>query len=178
MIGKKRFVIFLIFGAIFSTAYSIGAESPISNEDASIFLEEFEKSIEGIDTFGIFAHNTSLALPMFIPGFGIAWGAFAGWSTGLAFSALEVTNPILSKLPPLSILFISPFGLMELTAYSIATSRSFLLINNIIKKNPIKNQLRPTIIEVGIVVGLLLAGGFIEFAMIEQFGSDLTLPQP
>ncbi|MGI0083082.1 MAG: hypothetical protein ACREAG_07265, partial [Nitrosopumilaceae archaeon] len=105
------------------------------------------------------------------------WGAFAAWSTGFAYSALETTNPILSQIPPLSILFISPFGLMELAAYSIATSRSFLLIHSIIKKNPINAQLRPTAIEVGIVIALLLTGGFIEFVMIQQFGADLNLSQ-
>lgn len=171
-------MVFLIFVAIFSAAYSIGAETPVSSEDAMEFLLEFQKEIENIDGFGIFTHNTAIALPMFIPGFGIAWGAFAAWSTGFAYSALETTNPILSQIPPLSVLFISPFGLMELTAYSIATSRSFLLIHGIIKKNPINTQLRPTAIEVGIVIALLLAGGFIEFVMIQQFGTDLNLSKP
>lgn len=178
MTRKKRLLFFVIFAAIFSMSYSIGAEMPVSTEDAEIFLKEFQLAIEGIDAVGIFVHNVSIALPMFIPGFGMIWGAFAAWSTGFAFSALETTNPILSQLPPLSVLFLSPFGLMELAAYSLGMSRSFLLINTIIKKNPIKLQIRSTIIEIGIVVGLLIVGGFVEFEMIQQFGSDIDLPQP
>ena len=177
MIGKKRVLIFLIFVGIFLVAYSIGAETPVSDEEAMAFLEEFNKAIEGIDAIGIFFHNTTIALPMFVPGFGAAWGAFAAWTTGVAFNTLVKTTPMLSEIPPLSLLLISPFGLMELVAYSIGMSRSFLLIQTIIKKNPIKQEIRPTAIEIGIAIALLIAGGLLEFEMIQQFGSDLNLPQ-
>lgn len=176
MTRKKRILTFLIFVAIFIGAYSIGAAMTVSNEDAMEFLKEFQLAIEGIDAVGIFTHNASIGLPMFIPGFGMIWGAFTAWSTGFAFSALATTNPLLESIPPLSVLLISPFGLMELAAYSIGMSRSMLLIHTIIKKNPLKNELRPTAIEVGIVIALLLAGGFIEFIMIQQFDSDFLKP--
>ena len=156
--------------AIFSISYSVGAESKVSTEDAKTFLKEFQLAVEGIDAIGIFTHNASIALPMFIPGFGMIWGAFAAWSTGFAFSALVSTMPILSEIPPLALLFVSPFGFMEIVAYSIGMSRSFLLIQSIIKKKSIKSELTPTAIEVGIAVALLLAGGFIEFIMIQDFG--------
>ncbi len=177
MIGKKRVLIFLIFVGIFLVSYSIGAETPVSDEEAMAFLEEFNKAIEGIDAIGIFVHNTTIALPMFVPGFGAAWGTYAAWTTGVAFNALVKTTPMLSEIPPLSLLLVSPFGLMELVAYSIGMSRSFLLIQTIIKKNPIKQEIRPTAIEIGIAIALLIAGGLIEFAMIQQFDSDLNLPQ-
>ena len=115
---------------------------------------------------------------MFIPGFGLAWGAFAAWSTGVAFSALVSTTPALAKIPPLALLYLSPFGVMELIAYSIGMSRSYLLINVIIRKKPLKNELRQTLIETGIVFGLLLAGAFIEYFMIQQFGSSVVNPKP
>lgn len=148
---------------------------PVTDEDATEFLKEFQLAIEGIDAVGIFAHNISIALPMFIPGFGIAWGGFAAWSTGFAFSALVTTTPELSQIPPLALLYLSPFGVMELVAYSIGMSRSFILIQTILKKKSIKLELTPTAIEVGIVIAFLLIGGFIEFMMIEEF-SDLQLP--
>ena len=176
MTRKKRVLTFLIFIAIFCGAYSIGAEMIVSNEDAMTFLKEFQLSIEGIDAIGIFLHNSSVGLPMFIPGAGVIWGIFAAWSTGFAFSALVTTNPILGNIPPLSVLFLSPFGVMELVAYSLGMSRSFLLIHTIIKKNPIKQELRITGIEVGIAAALLLVGGFIENAMMEQFGSNPNFP--
>lgn len=161
--------------AIFSASYSIGATSTVSTEDAESFLKEFQLAVEGIDAIGIFTHNASIALPMFIPGFGMIWGAFAAWSTGYAFSALVSTTPLLSQIPPLALLFVSPFGFMEIVAYSIGMSRSFLLIRLILKKKSIKSELTPTAIEIGIAVALLLAGGFIEFVMIQEFG-QLDLP--
>ena len=53
-------------------------------------------------------------------------------------------------------------------------SRSFLLINAIIRKKPLLGELRQTGIEIGIVIGLLLAAGFIEYSMIQEFGSSLV----
>ncbi len=164
----------MIFIGIFSAAYSIGSASNVSDEDAKSFLKEFEKSIQGIDAIGIFAHNTSVALPMFIPGAGIAWGSFAAYSTGIAFKALVSTTPMLDKIPPLALLYLSPFGVMELAAYSIAMSRSFLLINTIIKKRPLKPEIRPVAIEVGMVIAILLAAGFIEYTMLQEFGSSFS----
>jgi uncharacterized membrane protein SpoIIM required for sporulation len=171
---NRRVLIFLIFIGIFSLSYSIGSQSKLSDEESKSFLKEFQKVVEGIDAIGIFEHNASVALPMFIPGFGLAWGAFAAWSTGVAFGALVTTTPALAKIPPLALLYLSPFGVMELVAYSLGMSRSFLLINAIIRRKPLKNELRQTGIEIGIALALLLAGGFIEYSMIQQFGSTVT----
>lgn len=178
MFEKKRLIWFLIFIGIFSAAYSIGAQSNLSEEDSKQFIKEFQQAVEGINAIGIFTHNTTVALPMFIPGAGIVWGSFAAWSTGLAFHALVTTTPTLAQLPPLAVLYLSPFGVMELVAYSIGMSRSFLLIKSIIKKQPLRKELRKTAIEVGIVLALLLAGGFIEYAMIQQFGSAVINSKP
>lgn len=152
---------------LFSSAYQLGSMSEVNEEEASAFMSEFEKLIIDIDAMGIFFHNLSIALPMFIPGFGIAWGLFSAWSTGFAFSAIITVTPEIAKIPPLAILFLSPFGIMELTAYSIATSRSFILIKAISKKSKLLILLKPTIIEISIVVGLLLGGGYLEDYMIK-----------
>jgi len=165
--NQKRIVTFFIFVGLFSASYFIGSQSEVSHEDALTFQEEFNNLIEDIDGIGIFLHNSVVALPMFIPGFGIAWGFFSSWQTGQAFAALALLNPIISDIHPLAILYASPFGIMELAAYSIAMSRSLLLIHKIIKKIPIKNDYKIIGIEVGIVVGLLLAGGFLEAYLIQ-----------
>ncbi|MGI0007929.1 MAG: hypothetical protein ACREAR_08050, partial [Nitrosotalea sp.] len=98
-------------------------------------------------------------------------------STGVAFEALVTTTPTLAKVPPLALLYLSPFGIMELVAYSIGMSRSLLLILVIIRKKSLKTELRQTVIEIGIVLALLLAGGFIEYYMIQQFGSNVIHPK-
>jgi len=131
-------------------------------------LEEIEELIAEIDAVGIFIHNTLLALPMFIPGFGIAWGAYAAFNTGMAFSVIKDASPMLENIPSLTVLFMSPVGLIEVAAYSIAMSRSYILVHKIIKKIPIRGDIRVTAIEIVILVGLLLAGGFIEYFLIEN----------
>ena len=152
---------------LFTVVFQIGSMSEVSEEEANIFMEEFEELVKDIDGMGIFLHNTAISLPMFIPGFGVAWGLFSAWSTGFAFAALTTIMPELEEIPPLAILYLSPFGLMEISAYSLATSRSFILIRAITKKTKLSPFLKPTLIEIAIVIGLLLAGGFLEDYMIK-----------
>ncbi|MEX0657188.1 MAG: stage II sporulation protein M [Nitrosopumilaceae archaeon] len=178
MSDKKRIITFFIFVGLFSTSFAVGAETTVSEEEAKLFHEQFEVLFENIDSVGIFLHNLRIALPMFIPGFGVVWGFFASWQTGVAFSAFKTINPALTQIPSLSILYLTPFGLMELAAYSIAMSRSLLLVQKLIKKIPIKLDSKITGIEVSIVVVLLLAGGFIEAYMIELFEKgELQVPE-
>jgi len=169
----NRIVLFFVFLGIFSASFAIGAEVQVSEEESAIILEELESLIVEIDAIGIFSHNTLLALPMFIPGFGIAWGAFAAFSTGMAFSVLQDANPMLANIPSLTILFMSPFGLMEIAAYSIAMSRSYMIVHKMIKRMPIRPDLRVIGLEVAILVGLLLAGGFLEYYFIESITTDM-----
>ena len=169
----NRIVLFFIFLGIFSASFAVGAEIQVSEEESAIVLEEFESLIADIDAVGIFTHNTLLALPMFIPGFGIAWGAFAAFSTGMAFSVLQGANPMLENIPSLTILFMTPFGLMEVAAYSIAMSRSYMIVHKMIKRMPIRSDVRVIGLEVAILIGLLLAGGFIEYYFIQSIPTDM-----
>ena len=164
---KFRIITFLAFLVIFTVIFQLGSMSTVSEEEANLFMEEFEKLVLDIDAFGIFVHNTTIALPMFIPGFGIFWGLFSSWSTGYAFAAIVTSMPEIGSISPLSLLFLSPFGLMEIFSYSLGISRSFILIKAIITKTSLSQFIKPTIIEIGIVIVLLFAGGYVEFYMIE-----------
>lgn len=160
--------------AAFAAVFQAGSMSQVSDLEAEIFMNEFEKLIDGIDALGIFLHNTTIALPMFIPGIGVAWGLVSAWSTGFAFAAISVSMSGIdgATLPaPLAILFLTPFGLMEIIAYSLAMSRSLLLFVAIIRRQQqqrLSTHLPPTLIEICIVVSLLLAGGYVELFLIEQ----------
>jgi len=176
-VSKIRILVFFVFMGLFSAIYQIGSMSEVSDEEANTFMGEFEELVNDIDAVGIFVHNTTISLPMFIPGFGVAWGLFSAWSTGFAFSAIVSITPKLGEIPPLAILYFSPFGIMELVAYSMAISRSFILIRAISKKVNLIPYLKPTGIEIGIVVGLLLVGGFLEHYMIQMAGEQgLEMP--
>ena len=175
--NKNRIILFFIFLAVFTIIFQLGSMSTVSQVEADLFMEEFKKLVLDIDAFGIFVHNTTIALPMFIPGFGIFWGLFSSWSTGYAFAAIATSVPEVANISPLTILFLSPFGLMEISAYSLGISRSFILIKAIITKTSLLQFIKPTIIEIGIVITLLLAGGYIEFYMIELVENEnLEMP--
>lgn len=175
--NKNRIILFFIFLAIFTIIFQLGSMSTVSQEEADLFMEEFEKLVLDIDAFGIFVHNSTIALPMFIPGFGIFWGLFSSWSTGYAFAAIATSVPEIANISPLTILFLTPFGLMEISAYSLGISRSFILIKAIFTKTNLFQFIKPTIIEIGIVIALLLAGGYIEFYMIELVENEsLEIP--
>ena len=176
--NKVRIIIFFIFLGLFAAAYQIGSMSTVSEEEANAFMAEFEELVLDIDAFGIFIHNLTISLPMFIPGFGVAWGLFSAWSTGFAFASIALITPQIAEIPPLSILFLTPFGLMELVAYSFGISRSFILIRAIVKKIDLVPLVKPTLIEIGIVVGLLLVGGYLEFYMIEMAQKEGLLDMP
>jgi len=167
-------ILFVISLSLFSLSFQIGAMSKVSYEEANNFSNEFLTVMEDTDGIGIFVNNFISTLPMFIPGFGTIWGLYIAWSTGFGFAAIISTIPGLSEIQPLSILFLSPFGIIELIAYSIALSYSFHLIYTIIKnaksqiKSTLKLQIKPSLICIGIVMLLLLAAGFLEDFMIKS----------
>ena len=169
MLTMKRIILFFIFTAIFTVVYGTSAvTSEPTEEEIQEVMDFFDEIVGTIDGIGIFVHNTTIALPMFIPGFGVAWGLFSAYSTGFAYSAIAAVNADVAQLNPLAVL-LTPFGLMEMAAYSIAMSRSTLLAKNVFQKNweLIKNEKLILSIEIGIVIALLLIGGIVEMWIIE-----------
>jgi len=169
MLTMKRIILFFIFTAIFTVVYGTSAvTSEPTEEEIQEVMDFFDEIVGTIDGIGIFVHNVMIALPMFIPGVGVVWGLFSAYSTGFAFSAIAAANTDVAQLNPLAIL-LTPFGLMEMAAYSIGMSRSVLLAKNIYQKNwnLIKNEKLVLSFEIGIVIALLLIGGIVEMWMIE-----------
>jgi len=162
---RTRAIFFAIFVGVFLTSYFIGSVYKMSDEDAKKFLDEFQSATEGIDATDIFVHNLADALPMFVPGFGVAWGIYIAVSTGLAFSALISQNHLL-HISPLAIFLVSPFGAMELVAYSIGMSRSLLLVFSLVRRRVTKQDLKNSGIEIGVASGILLVAAFIEYYMV------------
>jgi Zn-dependent protease/predicted transcriptional regulator len=173
-LSRWRFL-FFAFGIIaFIIAYSVGAILvKINTSQADFIKKDFETKIKGINQYGIFANNFKVALGMFIPGFGIALGGFSAFSTGLVFNAIAQASPALSNISPL-IVFLTPFGILEIIAYGIAISRSGILSYQLIKDTNKRNSWRkyviPTIIEIGIVVTILFVGAIVEWQMIRTLG--------
>ena len=184
---KRRFLYLGIAVAAFLATYSAGAYFPLSEEESAMVREQFAEQIEGIDAMGIFVNNVRIALVMFIPAAGAGFGGFVGFATGTVYSALVGVTPQLSGLPP-QLVFITPFGIMELMIYAMAMSRSGMLISRLVRDKPWRQEqrrtfyedsLKPTFIELGIAVGVLFAAAIIEWELIQLFGGlDTTALVP
>ena len=151
-------------------AYSVGAILVKVNASQADFIKKgFQTQIKGINQYGIFANNFRVALGMFIPGFGIALGTFSAFSTGLVFNVLSTISPTLSNISPL-IVFLTPFGILEIIAYGIAISRSGILSYQLIKDTNKRSSWRkyviPTVIEIGMVIIILFIGAIVEWQLI------------
>ncbi|HZA07263.1 MAG TPA: stage II sporulation protein M [Nitrososphaeraceae archaeon] len=166
---KQRLLYLAIGVVIFMIAFSAGAAINMSKKDAEDLKGQLTKQIKGIDQNGIFVNNVKVALGMFVPAIGTVIGISSGFSTGMVFSAMAKTSPILNGVPPLIILF-TPFGIMEIFAYGLAMSRSGMLIYQLVRKKSWKEYAIPIIIEVGIVVVILFIGAIIEWDLIQQVG--------
>jgi uncharacterized membrane protein SpoIIM required for sporulation len=170
---------YLAFGvAAFLISYSAGAALPMTEEEAEELKKQFSQQIEGIDQYGIFVNNIRIAFGMFIPALGVGLGVFSGFATGSVFSALASQEPLLNQVPPL-VIFLTPFGAMELFTYGLAMSRSGMLIYHLIKKKPWREYAAPTLIELGIAAAVLFAAALIEWWFIESTGGlDNILIEP
>jgi hypothetical protein len=164
---KIKIILFFVFMGLFSIAFQIGVIFPINDDEANSFVQEFLSKTGNTDAMQIITNNLSIALPMFVPSFGVAWGLYSAWSTGFGFAALLYMAPGLVGTEPLGVFYWSPYGFMELVAYSIGLSCSTYLTYRLIKRTKLKSLIKPTLIEIGIVIGLLVAGGYLEEYMIK-----------
>jgi uncharacterized membrane protein SpoIIM required for sporulation len=177
---KRRLGHFAIGAILFLGIFTVGTLTPLNDEESKMLLEamaaEIGPLLENMDPMFIAVHNISIALAMFIPGFGFIWGSFAGYQTGLLISAMASQMEGFEGWMGLA-LFITPVGILELSAYALAMSRSWLFARVLLKKayrtkENIKGMIKPILIESAIVVTLLVIGGFVETWMIAEFGSD------
>ena len=150
--------------------FGLGTTAEPTPEEVAEIMDYFEDVLEKVDSVLIFTHNLTIAIPMFIPGFGVIWGLISAWSTGFAFAAIQTATPELGDVNPMALL-LTPFGLMELAAYSIAMSRSFLLAKTLLKRKSIFAEKTIILVEIGIVTALLVIGGVVEMYMIEMSGA-------
>ncbi|HJR84222.1 MAG TPA: stage II sporulation protein M [Nitrososphaeraceae archaeon] len=170
----KRRILYLLVGIIvFLIFFTIGTLVTFDETTSQELKEQFQNKIKNIDSLGIFFNNFLISILMFIPGIGIAFGLFSGFSTGNIFVIITRDLPI--QIPPL-LVFLTVFGIMELVSYGIAISRSYLLLISIIKRTNIKENLIYTGIEIGIVSIILFVSAIIEWDLIRQSGG-LNFPE-
>ena len=168
---KKRLVFFFIamlfFLSIFYLGFSFRMDESISKELSKNFINQ----ISDMDEFGIFLNNLKIALVMFIPVIGLVMGTISGFSTGLVFNSIMNLSDVTYSNP--LVIFLTPFGILELASYGLAISRGCILFFEILKKKFTKKSLFYLLIEVALVSGMLFVGAIIEWMMIENIPKRL-----
>src|SRR6188472_627950 len=164
---KQRLFYFELGIIEFLIFFIIGTSVTLDESTSTLLKEQFQNKIKNIDSVGIFLNNFLISVLMFLPGIGIAFGLFSGFSTGNIFMIITRGLPI--QVPPL-LVFLTIFGIMELVSYGIAISRSYLLLIHVLKRSRIKENLVHTAIEIGIVAIILLFSAIIEWDFIVQSG--------
>ena len=160
---------------VFLAVFVLGSEVDIPEDEARMLIGEFEGQFVGIQWYDIFIHNLTIALGMFIPFGGFVWGSTSALMTGIAFAAYSITSPEVINFSPL-LLFITPFGMMELAAYSIAMGTSLQLSISFTKVIRKKARIvdkgaklaKILLTRISVVVLLLVVGGFIEYEILEN----------
>jgi uncharacterized membrane protein SpoIIM required for sporulation len=126
--------------------------------------KNFIEQIQDINETGIFLNNLKIALAMFIPMAGIVIGSFSAFSTGLIFNS--ITNLSNIQYPNPLIVFLTPFGILELVSYGIALSRGGILLYEILKRRISKKSIAHLLGEIVLVSIMLFIGALIEWNMI------------
>lgn len=156
------FIAMFFFLGVFYLGFSFKMDESFSKELSKNFMNQ----ISGIDEFGIFLNNFKISLVMFIPVVGIIMGTISGFSTGLVFNSIMNISGV-SYYNPL-IIFLTPFGILELFSYGIAISRGGILLFELLKKKFTKKSLIYLLIEISLVSSMLFIGAIIEWMMIEN----------
>ena len=161
-----RIILFFVFVGLFTISFQIGATTELSIVESLEILSSFDDMIQDVTAVGIFLNNLNIGLQNFIPGLGPAIGLFSGWATGITISGIWSMSPDLSDAQPLGIFYASPYGFLELIAYSIGMSRGAFLVFAFLKHHGINSILKWTLVEIGIAVALLAVGSIMEISMI------------
>ena len=168
---KKRLIFFFLAMFLFLGLFQLGFSIKLDKSFSEELSENFKNQIQGIDEIGIFLNNLKIALVMFIPILGIVVGSFSAFSTGLIFNSIvNLSNANFAN--PL-IVFLTPFGILELVSYGLAISRGGIFLYEILKKNVSKKSITYLFVEIGLVAVMLFVGALIEWSMIENIPNDL-----
>lgn len=172
---KKRLLFFFVAMLFFLGVFYLGFMFKMDESFSKELSKNFMSQIRDIDEFGIFFNNLKIALVMFIPAIGIVMGTISGFSTGLVFNSIlniSITGNSAVAANPL-IIFLTPFGILELISYGLAISRGGILLFELVKKRFTRKSLLYLFLEIAIVSGMLFAGAIIEWMMIENIPRKL-----
>ncbi len=164
---KQRLVFFFLAMFLFLGLFQLGFSIKLDESFSEELSKNFMNQIKNIDEVGIFLNNLKISLAMFIPILGIVLGSFSAFSTGLIFNSIVNLSDLHYSTTPL-IIFLTPFGILEIVSYSLAMSRGCIFLYEIFKKRISKKSILYLLTEIGLVCIMLYIGAIVEWDMIEK----------
>lgn len=167
--SKQKRIYSYVFILVLSIAViSVGTLMPLGVEEANMLSDQLDQMLVENDdflslTFAIFVNNCRLCLIMFIPVFGVAFGLFSLFSTGVAIKAFSIVQGVSPSFMLLA-LMIGPIFWIEFAAYSLGMSESVWLFRRLLQGR--WKELKRAVLFIGIAVGLLAIGAVVESWMI------------
>jgi len=169
---RKR-IYSLIFIFVLSVVVTFaGTLVPLGAEEAHMISDQVNQTIVENDslaslTVAIFTNNFMICLVMFIPVFGVAFGLFSLFSTGVAIGAISTVQGLAAS-DGLLLLMITPIFWIEFVSYSLGMCGSVWLFRRLTQRR--WRELKWTAIFIGITAGLLAIGALVEAWMILYTG--------
>ena len=168
---KNRFLSFLGILLLTIAVTFAGALSKVDGSEAQVMVEDFKEIEKMLQIAGIqliFGNNMMYCLAMFIPFLGPLNGFYVLYSTGRVLAALSY---VLEADPTFLFLnmLIYPHAWLEYVSYSLAISESMWLSFHVLKfrLKGIRAEMMNAAKLISICAVLLLAGAFIEMALIK-----------
>lgn len=158
--------IVFIFAVIVTT---VGTWTPIEEQEAKEIGNELNQTVESLKTNNvvpqyIFGNNFMLALLMFVPIIGVAFGAYVLYNTGAVIAAIAISNEVPPALSLIT-LFLTPIAWLEFIAYSTAMAESIWLARRLWQRRG-KHELINACKFISVCAVILLVAALIEAVMI------------
>jgi len=154
-----------VFFAFAAIIMAVGASLPVNPIEADQIYNELQQELPQLGNIQfIFGNNFMHTLILFTPFFGLIWGAFIFFNTGVVLAIMGSATHINAEIL-LILLFLSPHTWLELIAYSLALSQNVLLMMAIFK-GQFKEELKRTCIIITICALILLLAAVVEVILI------------
>ena len=126
---RRRITVFIISFIIFTSFLFMGSQAQLSPEEATRLIEEFSEVIGPNPTaMDIASRNIFICLLLFIPVAGPCILAFVSYNTGIMASALAQYSGSMTSIQIFLSMFLFPWAWLEISAYSLASAQSIMLL--------------------------------------------------
>ena len=157
----------ILIGAIFVGTFA--PPDPVLNEELERLLEEVQKGGYAM----VFLNNAMIAMTFFVPLLGLGSAFMTSYTTGAAMSVVASTAGANAQALFVTMMLM-PHSWMEFLAYSLALTENVVLLQKLVSKKGLENELGPFLASVVLALALLALGTLTELITINIISGALA----